>query len=233
MSEGAVSDQSETAAPGLVWDGVTRPEPLSEWARAARQRIADCGRTYDWSGLLSAVEQHPRFVNAARPGGRSLYAPLHQAAHGGAPVAVVERLLALGSWRTLRTADGERPVDIAARRGHTHLTALLTPVLLRSLPAATLAVLQEHLHAVIRGRAEPMIREYALRLPELEVLLELPTPGLRFPVPGMYGGFGIRLDAIDGDPVLIVESWSRIVDGSGQRHVISPHGSLLVAEGFV
>jgi hypothetical protein len=206
---------------------------LSDWARAVRERIADHGRSYDWAGLLAAIEEHPEYVNAARPGGRSWYAPLHQAAHGGAPVAVVERLLALGAWRMLRAADGARPVDIAARRGHTHLTALLTPVLQRTLPAATLAALQEHLHAVIRGRAEPMIREYALRLPELEVLLELPTPGLRFPVPGMYGGFGIRLDAIDGDSVLVVESWSRIVDGSGQRHVISPHGSLLVGEGFV
>jgi hypothetical protein len=45
----------------------------------------------------------------------------------------------------------------------------------------------------------------------------------------MYGGFSYRLD---GDH-LIVESWSRVVGGSGQRHVIDERGTRLVADGFV
>lgn len=32
---------------------------------------------------------------------------------------------------------------------------------------------------------------------------------------------------------LIVESWSRVVGGSGQAHVITESGSVLVEEGFV
>jgi hypothetical protein len=59
--------------------------------------------------------------------GRSLYAPLHQAAHGGAPLATVERLLQLEAWRTLRTARGERPLDIAIRMPREHLALLLEP----------------------------------------------------------------------------------------------------------
>jgi hypothetical protein len=72
-----------------------------------------------------------------------------------------------------------------------------------------------------------------LRLPELEPLLELDRPAMWFPVPGMYGGFSYELSAISGGPVLISESWCRVVGGSGQRHLVSPHGSLLLEEGFV
>ena len=59
-----------------------------------------------------------------RPGGHSRYTVLHQAAHGGAPVAVVEQLLALGAWRTIRTACGERPVDVAGAGGDTCTSCL-------------------------------------------------------------------------------------------------------------
>jgi hypothetical protein len=168
-----------------------------------------------------------------RPGGHSRYTVLHQAAHGGAPVAVVEQLLALGAWRTIRTARGERPVDIAERRGHVPLVPLLTPALHTTIAAETLAAMQRHFHDVIRGRAGDLVAEHALRLPELEALLEIMPPKLWFPVPGMYGGFGFWLDTLVEEPVVLAESWSRVVGGSGERHIISPHGSLLLAAGFV
>jgi hypothetical protein len=38
-------------------------------------------------------------------------------------------LLQLGAWRTLRTAQGERPLEIAERQGHAHLRKLLEPML--------------------------------------------------------------------------------------------------------
>ena len=49
----------------------------------------------------------------------------------------------------------------------------------------------------------------------------------------MYGGFAYRLIERDGMPVLITESWQRIVGGSGQRREITINGSVLVDEGFV
>ena len=67
---------------------------------------------------------------------------------------------------------------------------------------------QAHFHTVIRGRAERLVEEHGLRLPELEPLLELDPAEMWFAVPGMYGG-------------------------SGQRHEITPGGSQLVDEGFV
>jgi hypothetical protein len=93
--------------------------------------------------------------------------------------------------------------------------------------------IQQHFHAAIRERADQFVQEHALRLLELEPLLEMAEPKLWFAVPGMYGGFHFWLGQIAGDPLLITDSWCRVVGGSGQRHLISPFGSLLLAEGFV
>jgi hypothetical protein len=54
-----------------------------------------------------------------------------------------------------------------------------------------------------------------------------------FPVPGMYGGFSYHLETTGVDAKLVVESWSRVVCGSGQRHEITSEGSRLVEEKFV
>ena len=57
--------------------------------------------------------------------------------------------------------------------------------------------------------------------------------GKWFPVPGMYGGFHYWFEKNDEQLELIVESWCRVVDGSGQRHRITSHQVVLVEEGFV
>ena len=174
-----------------------------------RHALADAARGYDWPRVLRILGDHPECVNASRPGGRSRYAPLHQAAHGGAPVWVASRLIDLGAWRTLRTRDGERPVDIARRRGRPSLIPILTPAYRRRrLSAHVLAGLQRHFHAVIRqyrpGRAP------SLRLPELEPLLELDGETVYFPIPGMMGGFHFRLVDDGIVPRLLVDASSRM-----------------------
>lgn len=68
-----------------------------------------------------------------------------------------------------------------------------------------------------------------LRYPPVEILHEVPRQHLWFPVPGMYGGFDIGLV----EDFLDVKSWCRVVGGSGQAHVITTDGALLVDEGFV
>lgn len=216
-----------------VWDGVTRAETLNPQAATARHRLADAAKAYDWNTVLALLEQDTQLINTTRPGGQSRYTVLHQAAHGGASADVIEQLLRLGAWRTLRCAQGERPLDIAVRLGHEQLRELLTPVLQREVTLESLQLIQQHFHAVIRERASQYVQEHALRLPELAPLLEMTVPKLWFAVPGMYGGFHFWLDQIAGDMVLIAESWCRVVGGSGQRHLISPYGSLLIAEGFV
>ncbi|GAA3213081.1 hypothetical protein GCM10017690_25900 [Microbacterium terregens] len=50
-----------------------------------------------------------------------------------------------------------------------------------------------------------------------------------FPIPGMYGGFVVKLVK----QRLHVESWSRVVRGSGRAYVITADRTTLVDEGFV
>jgi hypothetical protein len=218
------------------WDGVNDAALLSDRVLKVRTEIADAARDYAWDRLLEIVAQHPDLVNSTRPGGQSLYAPLHQAAHGGASVEVVERLVAAGAWRTHQNARGERPLDVAERQGHDHLVFVLEPEFFKYVPIGVLLTMQHHFHAVICARgANHQIDISSLRLPELEPLLEQLPDGeqFRFFIPGMYGGFNYWLAADGVDAKLVCESWSRVVGGSGQRHEITSSGATLVAEGFV
>jgi hypothetical protein len=216
-----------------IWDGVRLSSTVAgEWMEA-RAAVASAARDHAWPRLLALLSEHQELVNSSRPDGWSLYAPLHQAAHGGAPVEVVVKLIGMGAWRTLRTARGERPLDIAVRRGHTQLVRALEPVLVHMVPPETLAAIQTNFHEVIHIRADQFVREHQLRLPELEPLLELPRAPVWFAVPGMYGGFSYELEAAGARSRLIVESWCRVVAGSGERHIISAAGSTLMEDGFV
>ena len=197
---------------------------------AKRDAIADAARSYDWQGLLPLLERTPALVNSWRVGGTALYTALHQAAHGGAPIEVVERLVAFGAWRTLPTSTGERAVDLARAHGHDHLVELLAPRVLRSVDPAALAQVQGHFHDVIRERVAGVRGIGALRLPELATLTEYAVARCWFPVPGMYGGFKFWLTEGDS-PRLVAESWSRVVEGSEQHHEITPGGARLVEGG--
>lgn len=203
------------------------PDPIAKF-----NALADAARDFDWARVLKLVRGDPEMLNATRPGGKALLAPLHQAAHGGAPLEVVEELVQLGAWRTLRTAARERPVDIAARLRHDHLIEALTPVIRRNVPLDALAAVQTHFQEVINGRVTHLPSPHGLRLPELEPLLEMKESRMWFPVPQMYGGFSYWLARVGSDPLLVSESWCRVVGGSGQRHEVTARGSSLVARGI-
>lgn len=215
------------------WDGITRVETLAEKGAQLRQALADAAKDHQWPKVLQILSKHPDLVNTTRPGGKSLYAPLHQAAHEGAPLSVVESLLQLGAFRTLRNAEGERPVDIAEKRNHTSLMEVLSPSPVLFVPSLTLSRIQEHFHVLIMERAARLVREHQLRLPELEPLLEFDLKQFLFAVPGMYGGFKYWF-AYDGNNAkLIASSWCRVAGGSGRLHEITAQGYTLLDEGFV
>ena len=126
-----------------------------------------------------------------------LFTPLHQAAHGQAPRAVVQKLLELGAKRSLKTQSGKTTHDIAKA-----FTVPREEVLdLLKVPAEvsdnreTIDKMEKALHEkVIRGEernAAGLIKEHNLQLPQLAVLWEPDgaKDGMWFPVPGMYGGF--------------------------------------------
>lgn len=211
-----------------TWDGVTLRTTYKNGIVDGRDRLADAARAGDWPAVLAYLATNSVWVNATRLGGESGFTPLHQAAWLGADTGTVLRLVELGAWRSLRTTDGERAVDIAGRLGHQHLTGALRPVIRRPVADDVLAELQERFHDLIRERAGQLVEEHELRLPDLGPLTEVTDPRFWFPVPGMYGGFSYQL----GHSELLVESWCRVVGRSGQRHRIVVGATELVESGL-
>ena len=200
----------------------------------ARDAVADVGYRADWNALLALLRKHPQLANAVRLEGSSHYAPLHQAAWHGAPLSATAGLVGNGAWRMLRNAKGERPIDVAERKGHRHLIDLLRPEIGRGVPNDVLSAVQAAFHATIVGRIGRDREASGLSLPQLGPMLEHGLEGpWWFPVPGMYGGFSYWLEKDGKDALLISESWNRVIGGSGERHEITASGSRLVATGFV
>lgn len=195
-----------------TWDGVMLRSAYHDRLVAERDRLADAARDGAWDTVFSLLGEERGWVNHCRVGGATWYTPLHQAAWRGAEPEVVHRMVALGAWRTLRTAHGERAIDVARRKGHLRLIEPLTPVIRHPLPGSGLAAIQHHFHRLIHERVgddprrestENLVAVNRLRLPELEPLTEQEALSCWFPVPGMYGGFGYRLEGAG----LVVESW--------------------------
>lgn len=211
----------------VVWLGSADRDELNPEIVAKRDALADASRAGTWREVFALLDRDPDLVNAWRIGGASWFAPLHQAAWHGAPVDVVAELLERGAWRTLPAANGQTPQQIAVEHGH-DATAELLVAGLREDRLSLHRRLDAELNALIDRRIRPQIRS-ELRFPVTAVLTEVGDVPMWFPVPGMYGGFSIRLMR----SYLFVESWSRMVGGSGQAHVITAEGTTLVEEGFV
>jgi len=207
----------------------------TSWLRSGRARtaLAKASKQGAWDEVVAILRKNARLVNSSRLDSDSLFAPLHQAAYNNAPSGVIVDLVRLGAWRTLENARGERPIDIAVRKGNKKLVPPLEPQLRREIPIGILRVVERHFHDVILSRARALVQEQSMRLPRLAPLLEIDEPKMWFPIPGTYGGFSYWLEKDGIDPVLVAESWCRVVEGSGQRHRIGSRGFSKVAEGFV
>jgi len=98
--------------------------------------------------------------------------------------------------------------------------------------AATLQVIERHFHALICARSAEFSVEPDVPLPSLANLLTQTAPKAWLPIDGMYGGFSYWIKGRGKNAKLMVESWSRVVGGSGKRHEITVEGSKLVGEGI-
>ena len=98
---------------------------------------------------------------------------------------------------------------------------------------APIRTIERHLHELIHLRAGNLIEEHGVVLPGLTAPADASNEPAWFPIPGMYGGFSYRWAGESSEPMLVVESWSRVVEGSGQRHPITVGACTLVDEGFV
>ncbi|MFF9601719.1 hypothetical protein ACF1GY_05495 [Streptomyces sp. NPDC014684] len=173
------------------WDGAWHRDFVPPREVARRDELADAARAGNFERVIGILGQRDNrhWINSTRLNGQRRYTPLHQAAWHGSPASHVERLLAFGAWRTMRTSTGQRPVDIAQERGHYHLTHMLQPEIKYHVPREVLAGLQRNLHALITGYDSSAPRY--LRLPELEVLTELDAAAYWIRVTG--GIFAIAL----------------------------------------
>lgn len=170
------------------WQGVLDPDVLNGDLVDHAARLADAAKKGRWDTVLDLVEQGTwSTANQWRVTGRSWFTPLHQAAWLGAPVGVAERLLRAGAWRSLRTAEGGRPLDIARQRGHHHLLEALAVRDLGAADQRRVTAWDSHLADLIAERARPLDPVRFRPVPtELLVMEQMDT--LWVPYPGMYGG---------------------------------------------
>lgn len=211
------------------WPGVIDPTALKSEVVDESNRLADAAKSADWDSVFRLLDASFWLgPNHWRIGGTSWYAPLHQAAWHGAPAKVVERLLELGAWRSLRDAEGHRPVDLAASRGHAHLLPLLETTEVTPRVRQRYAAWDRRLDDLIAERTTTLEPVRYRPVPS-EVIAVERLESLWFAYPRMYGGFSVSVHR----GRLFVESWCRVVGGSGQAHVITENGCVLVDEGFV
>lgn len=214
--------------PRALWQGPVARRHYSRAALAALDELAAAGSAGRWAQLLELLDRRgSASPNGWQPEGGNWSTPLHYAAEHGAPGEVVAELLLRGAWRAMPDANGDTAFDVALRGNQDHLLDLLgAPPAYRCAPDAARA-LDRHLREVIDKRLGARIE---VRYPSVRILEELPDGvELWFPVPGVSGGFRIALAA----ERIEVVSWSRMVDGSGQRHAVTTSGYELVAERFV
>lgn len=96
----------------------------------------------------------------------------------------------------------------------------------------SILAIERNLHELMHHRAGNLIEEQQVVLPGLTAPADATDDQEWFPIPGMYGGFSYGWAGSSSEPMLIVESWSRVVGGSGQRHHITAAGCTLIEEGF-
>lgn len=214
-------ETDDTSTP--TWLGYADPAALTEEGRHITRRLADAARAADWPAVFAVLDENADLVNLARPGGRSGFAPLHQAAYHG-DAAAAHELLRRGAWLSLPTASGELAHEIAQRRGHARLAEELTPPDTWRLTGEACKTLELFLHALIRVRADDLVTRSAQRLPPVVALTGMRVPRLWFPIPGMYGGFLLELCRAGNDPLLQADSWCRVASGSEERHHITLRG---------
>lgn len=111
--------------------------------------------------------------------------------------------------------------------------AQFVPVFNPSVGDPWLAEVQVHFDALLRSTLSSYPGVEAVTSPTLTEAVIKSADRAYLPVDGMYGGFSYWLDETDGDKRLMVESWCRVLGGSGLRHAITPGGAALLDEGFV
>ncbi|XP_052073390.1 uncharacterized protein LOC127711399 [Mytilus californianus] len=195
-----------------------------EGVAESHQKLDKLGEDRNWDELVSLVNTGNVYycrlpIKDDSNSLASLYTPLHHAAAGKAPKHVFEDLLEKGASKCLKTTNGETAYDLAVKKSLDDdiLRLLEVPENIQK-NSESIATMEKSLHTVILGRAEKLIQEHGVQLPQLVFLYE--KGPFHYSVPMMYGGFNVR-KYNDG---IKVHSFCRVVGGSEQDHVIEKNG---------
>ncbi len=229
-----MTSYSEIIQGARPWQGVLDTSVMADDLVSAGHRLADAAKVGNWPAVMKVLDHEWNWlvINQWRPGSTAWFTALHQAAWHGAPTEVVAELLERGALRSLRDAKGRTAFDVAVEHDRTPAfrellrppRSPLTPKQIRALDAR----LAELIDGRIGGRVYYGNLRAVLRYPPVEILHELPGQRVCFPMPAKYA-FHIELQRGG----LEVKSWCGLVEGSGQAHLVTPEGSVLVDQGFV
>ena len=96
-------------------------DALDQRRSRSGRRALNWAALADHADVIAVLLQHGAQVDGVNTTG---FTALHHAAEAGA-LQAARALLAAGASRTLKTADGERPIDVARRKGHADIAALI------------------------------------------------------------------------------------------------------------
>lgn len=209
-----------------MWTGSVHADYMGMGFYQMQVELSQLAHDGQWDQLISRVYscgciESPNSINPDEDSWNTL---IHKAVEAGVKAVIVQMLIDAGGWRTIRNAQGERPIDIARRLGHEHLYQVLEPVIRHPCEDADLMAIQERFHALIQKTADDLELDLQgwFRFPSLSILQELKDPTMNVAVSGMYGGFDYRLEFREGSPVLVTEYESRICSGSEELYEITP-----------
>jgi hypothetical protein len=111
----------------VEWHGMVKSDSFSENIRRTRKEFEQVIKSNRWDDLFSVLELKPDLINATFLDNPLWYSPLHHLTEENAPAEIIEKTIRLGAWRTLKTLNGEKAIDIAFRNGRQELASLLTP----------------------------------------------------------------------------------------------------------
>jgi hypothetical protein len=216
------------------WQGVLDTSILADAFVRVGHRLADAAKAGNWPEVMNVLDQESDWlvINQWRPGGAAWFTVLHPAAWHGAPTEVLAELINRGALRSLRDSKARRAFDVAVEHQQTRVLLELLQPPRAPLTQGQVEALDAQLATVIDGRIRGRLYDgnlrKVLRYPPVEILYELPGQRVWFPMPATYG-FHIALQGV----ALEVKSWCGLVEGSGQIHLVTPEGSVMVDQGFV
>jgi hypothetical protein len=210
------------------WDGVTKSYSISKKRNSELQNLFKNAIDNSWGTVIDKLKNNTKYINSVQPDTENEYTLLHYAAQS-MNILAIKALIKLGAWRSVKSNSGEMPVNLIADiQENSEVIRLLTPKFRGRFDADQLQAIEKLYQQLIIELTEGLAGKHKLRLPQLQVLLELEKSSQWFPVPRMYGGFSSFLNYDLSNITLKVASWSRIVGESYKIHEIDKNNVVLI-----